>query len=79
MIASILDLRRRMGDVLRALDRNEEVTIMYRGKKKAVLIPAAEKEKTTPVSEHSAFGMWAERDDLKNVPEYVRSLRKGRF
>lgn len=31
MEASILDLRRRMADVLRGLDRNESVKILYRG------------------------------------------------
>ena len=36
MKASILDLRRRMKDVLLALDRNESVTIFYRGKEKAI-------------------------------------------
>lgn len=35
MKVSILDLRRRMKDVLRALDRNESVTIYYRGNEKA--------------------------------------------
>ena len=36
MKASILDLRRRMSEVLKALERNEDVTILYRGKKKGI-------------------------------------------
>ena len=39
MIASMLDLKRRMRDIFRALDRNESVTIFYRGKEKAILSP----------------------------------------
>ena len=39
MRATILDLRRRIPEVLRALDRHERVTILYRGKERAVLIP----------------------------------------
>lgn len=39
MRASVVDLRYRMKDVLRALDRNEEVTVTYRGKVKGVIVP----------------------------------------
>ena len=34
MRANIVDLRYRMNDVLKALDRNEEVTILYYGQEK---------------------------------------------
>jgi hypothetical protein len=26
-----------------------------------------------------AFGMWKDRADLKDVPAYLRQLRRGRF
>jgi prevent-host-death family protein len=78
MKASILDLRRKMGDVLRSLERGERVTILHRGKEKGILIPATEK-KSVSVRSHAAFGMWAERDDLSDVAAYVRSLRQRRF
>ena len=42
MKASILDLRRRMKDVLLALDRNESVTIFYRGKRRCCMNPIAD-------------------------------------
>ena len=45
MKASILDLRRRMKDILLALDRNESVTIFYRGKEKAILSPSRQQNK----------------------------------
>jgi prevent-host-death family protein len=41
MNASIVDLRYRMKDVLKALDRGEPVTVLYRGKEKARLVPIA--------------------------------------
>ena len=79
MKASILDLRRRMAEVLRALERNEPVTILYRGKEKAVLYPAnARKEQAGAVATHAAFGMWKGRDDMQDVDQVVRKLRKGR-
>lgn len=80
MKATILDLRRNMGDVLRSLDRGERVTILHRGKEKAVLVPAGtENASAASVRDHAAFGMWAERDDLEDVAAHVRSLRKKRF
>ena len=39
MKATIVDLRYRMKDVLRAIDRGEAVTVLYRGKEKAKLMP----------------------------------------
>ena len=78
MKASILDLRRRMKDVLLALDRNETITILYRGKEKAILSPS---QPSTPksVKDHEVFGMWQDREDMADVNAYVRKLRKGRL
>lgn len=39
MKATVVDLRYKMNDVLKALDRNEKVTVLYRGKVKGFLIP----------------------------------------
>lgn len=79
MKASVVDLRRRMSDVLRALDRNEPVTIYYRGRKKAVIHPAGHVGRTAQrVCEHPAFGMWKDRRDMEDVGKVVRGLRKVR-
>jgi len=82
MQATILDLRRRMPEVLRALDRHERVTILYRGKVRAVLVPAdgrPRKKGKKHAASHHAFGMWADRTDLADVSSYVRTLRQGRM
>jgi hypothetical protein len=69
-----------MGEILRALDRNETVTILYRGKPRGILRPAASLERpAASVSSHPAFGMWADRDDLDDVQRVVRALRRGRL
>ena len=39
MRATVVDLRYKMNDVLKALERNEKVTVLYRGKIKGVLVP----------------------------------------
>lgn len=79
MKATILDFRRRMGDVLRAIEHNETVTVFYRGKEKAVLSPINGRELTgRSIADHPAFGMWSDRRDLEDVQDHIRRLRKGR-
>lgn len=79
MKATVLDMRRNMKDILRALDQNEPVTILHRGKKKGVIIPAGMSETSgLSVSNHPAFGMWKDRGDMGDVEQFVRKLRKPR-
>lgn len=79
MKATILDLRYRMKDVLRAIDRGESVTVLYRGKKKARLVPLSEDRKPAKASAHPACGIWADRDDVADPAAYVRKIRRPRF
>jgi len=37
MKANVVDLRYKMNDVLKALDRNEQVTVLYHGKVKGII------------------------------------------
>ncbi len=79
MEASVLDLRRRMSEIIRALDNNEPVIILYRGKKKGVIYPAGKPgDNVGSAGDHPAFGMWNDRKDMKDVEKYVRGQRKGR-
>ena len=69
-----------MKDVLRALDQNEPVTILYRGKQRGVLYPASHRRRAAGrVAAHPAFGMWRNRADMQDVGKIVRTLRRGRF
>jgi antitoxin (DNA-binding transcriptional repressor) of toxin-antitoxin stability system len=45
MKSSVVDLRYRMKDVLKAIDRGETVTVLYRGKEKARLTPVGEEKR----------------------------------
>jgi prevent-host-death family protein len=77
MEATILDLRRRTREVLEALERNEAITITYRGKKKGVITPiGAGSGNGCAAADHPAFGIWRDRED--GVAETVREIRKGR-
>ena len=79
MKATILDLRRRMSEILHALDLNECVTIFHRGKEKGVLYPTGRANgKERKASSHPAFGMWKNRKDIRDVDKFVRGIREGR-
>jgi len=79
MKASILDLRRKMKDVLKALDHNEPVTLTHRGKKKGIIYPSGgERHGDLKVAESEAFGMWKDHEDFRDVARSVRKIRKGR-
>ena len=54
MKASFLDLRKKSGQIRRALERNERVAVFYRGKLKAVMHPvgAGSKQRPAKVKEH---------------------------
>jgi hypothetical protein len=77
MKASVVDLRYKMNDVLKALDRNEKVTLYYRGKVKGVLIPM-EPRKGLKMTEHPFFGMRS-RDAEKSVLDALNDLRRPRY
>ncbi len=76
MKATITDLRYRMADVLRALERNERVTITHRGKVKGVIVPAGEEE-AFDIEAHPFFGMHADAEET--VEETMARLRGGRY
>ena len=78
MKATIVDLRYRMKDVLSAVERGETVTVTYRGKPKARIVPISEKRKVHDITKDPAFGMWKDREDMKNPSAWVRKLRLGR-
>ncbi len=77
MQASIVDLRYKMKDVLKALDRNEEVTILYRGKAKGRIMPLAKKASDIRVKDHPFFDSADQSDE--SVDDVMDRLRSGRF
>lgn len=74
MQASILDLRYKMKDVLKALDRNEVVEILYHGKLKGIITPYKRKAQQR-VKQHPFFGMSKDID----VTQQIDKLRGGRY
>ena len=74
---SIVDLRYKMNDILKALERNEPVHIFYHGKKKGVLLPAKSTKEEPLVEEHPLFGSTTKTK--KPVEDIMQGLRGGRY
>ncbi len=77
MRASIVDLRYKTNDILKALDRNESVTVLYHGKVKGIIKPAKNKSGLR-IKEHPFFGMHRDSED-ETVLEELDNLRKSRY
>jgi len=56
MKTNAVDLRRNMKDIMRAVERNEPVTVLYHGKEKAMIHPIG-KTSASSVRSHAFFGM----------------------
>jgi antitoxin (DNA-binding transcriptional repressor) of toxin-antitoxin stability system len=75
MKATIVDLRYRMSDVLKALERNEDVNILYHGRLKGILTTKRPRP-TGKVAEHAFFNM---RSGKGSVDSAMEALRSGRY
>jgi prevent-host-death family protein len=73
MIATAKDLRFKINMLFDVLSKGEEITITYRGKPKAKLIPA---QKNNSKKDDAIFGIW--KDETFDVDSQVRAMRKGR-
>ena len=76
MEVKIVDLRYKMNEVLKALERNEKVVLKYRGKTKGV-INTELNSMDKVIEDHPFFGML--RDDHTPVDEIMERLRGSRF
>ena len=78
MKASAKDLRIHAKEIIETVGRGEEVTLTFRGTVIAVIVPV-KKIKPQDTANSPLFGLWADHKPSKNVVQYVRRLRKGRF
>jgi len=75
MNASIVDLRYKTSAILKALERQEEVNILYHGKVKGVIVPL--RKPSVKASKHPFFGMT--KSDKEPVHKVMARLREGRI
>jgi len=76
MKASVVDLRYKMSNVLKALDRNEVVTILYHGKEKGIITPIKKSIKKA-ITDHPFFGMKAGEEE--SVEDAMKRIRGARY
>ena len=74
MTTSIRQLRTSTKEILSAVERGETVFITNRGKPCAKIMPIEQKKKS--LEDHPAFGMWKDREDMKNPSEYIHNMRR---
>ena len=76
MDATVVELRYQMKDVLRALDRNESVRILYHGKVKGTIVPNINKKRRMSAKDHPLFGSLRSK---VSVVSTMDKLRAGRY
>jgi len=76
MKATVVDMRYRMREILKALDRREKVTLLYHGKIKGVITPEGFKT-LRKVKDHPFFKMRTK--ERNSVSSQMRKLRGARF
>ena len=77
-------LRIEPGKIIAQAANGQEITVTYRGKPCAKIVPIVNRKDF--VSEEQAdeygaselFGIWKNRKDTANVEQFVRTMRKGR-
>jgi len=78
MKVSTTHLRCHLRSILEAVGRGESVLVTHRGKARAEIVPVASNE-VTAKTENPFVGIWRDREDMRNVPAYVRRIRQGRI
>lgn len=77
MKASVMDLRYKTKEVLRALEANEEILVTHRGTTKAKIVPiSGPTSGKSMIANHPAVGMW--KDVNESVPGMITRIRSPR-
>jgi hypothetical protein len=76
MKATVVDLRYKMSDILKALDRREKITLLYHGKVKGTIVPEGNDQEMSALS-HPFFNMTDKK--AKTVSHQMDALRGSRF
>jgi prevent-host-death family protein len=72
-------LRINPGRVISQASNGQEITITYRGKPRAKIIPLTNRKNfVSDEPENELFGIWKDRNDMNDVRQFARNIRKGR-
>lgn len=70
------ELRIQPGKIIDQVFQGQEITITYRGKPLAKIVPFKSANKNH--EDISIFGLWKNHEESESVDTYMRNLRKGR-
>ncbi len=73
------ELRLQPGRIIDQVANGQEVTVTFRGKALAKIVPIRKRAKKNDPTETSTFGLWKDHPPIQSVEEFVSNLRKGRF
>ncbi len=80
MTVSTKELRTRTREIMEAMKRGEEVTITYRGRPVAKIVPVRGKKEQVPgEADDPLFGMWEDNPAAEDVEGFIDEVRGGRF
>jgi prevent-host-death family protein len=77
MKVSTKELRVQPGKIIDQVVHGEEVTVTFRGKALARIVPVVPLQLESD-ADSGIFGMWKSDLEEKSVDDFVRDLRKGR-
>lgn len=78
MRISTKELRTHTHELFECLERGQTVTLTYRGKAKGI-ISGIKSAQNADVDTYPVFGIWSDRQEIDDVHDYVRNIRKARF
>jgi len=76
-VVTAKELHSKVSSILREVKHGREILISYRGKEIAVLKPVD--KKAGKEFNSVGFGMWKERQELKDIDKWVEERRGLRF
>ena len=78
MEVTLKELKIQPGKIVSTASSGTEVTVTVRGVPTVKIVPIRDQAKSKADFDTTSFGMWADRDDMVDVNDYVRNLRRGR-
>ena len=78
MVVTAKQLRLHTSRILKKVQHAGSLTVTLRGKPVAKL-SALNSKRPIRVEDHPAFGMWADREDMKDVHAWLKKIRTPRY
>jgi len=80
MQVTVEELKIQPDTIISRIGQGYDVTIMYKGKAYAKIIPFSDESTGTELDDfdNELFGLWKDRIEIDDAAQYVRKMREGR-